>query len=108
MPVGLIVRANGTKELKTINGIKEIYNAIGCSCIEGFRLSNAIMYLDEEGKYKPKNTNVLATSMALQNGLMPSDYIVGDVVIFGDTSPDGENDGNDYNVPFEIIEAFNN
>jgi hypothetical protein len=103
MPVGLIVRTNGTGELKELNGIHEIYKAIGCQCIEGFQLPNSIMYLDEEGKLQPKEVNQWATTMAMENHLMPTDYIVGDVVVFGTVSPDGECDGNDYNVPMEIV-----
>jgi len=93
-------------------GLQGIYNTLGCTAIEGIRLQDAIMYIDEEGKFKDKpKMNKLATLLAWLNGLSTDDWIAGDVIIFGTLSPTGEADGEDYDCPqymFEIFQKFMN
>lgn len=63
--------------------LKELYNAIGCDCIEIVRVSNPIdgsmlcMVIDESGKIKNKRINLRAS---LLYGSV-YDYIAGDALI---------------------------
>lgn len=109
--VGFIIRADGSMFIgQTPSGLQAIYQTLGCEGIESIRLKDAIMYIDEEGKFKPEpKMNKLASILAWSNGLNPQDWIAGDAIIFGTISPNGEYDGEDYDIPpvyFEIFQKF--
>lgn len=111
--VGLVIKTDGSMFFGQVpKGLQNIYQAIGCEGIEGVRLKDAIMYIDEEGKFKPEpKMNKVASILAWSNGLSGQDWIAGDVVIFGTVSPDGEYDGEDYDLPSvykDIFEKFSN
>lgn len=108
MAIGLIIRTNGTVERKEVSGLQNIYKAINCNCIEGIGIENGIVYLDEEGKLKPepvvnRKASLLAWS---QNRLRIDDCIVGDVIVFGTRSSDGDCDGEDYDYPEYLNELL--
>jgi hypothetical protein len=106
--IGLRLGANGDMFFGQIpNGLQNIYKTIGCEGIEGIRLKNSIMYIDEEGKFKPEpKMNKVASILAWCNGLSLQDWIAGDAVIFGTVSPNGECDGEDYDCPPEYALIF--
>ena len=60
--------------------------AIVGGLIEIIHLGNGkILVIDEEGKFKEKEINVIATIIAHQeNGILPTDVIVGDVLLCKD------------------------
>jgi len=97
---------------RTQKGLQSIYKTLSCNGIEGIRLQDAIMYIDDEGKFKDKpKMNKLATLLAWLNGLSTDDWIAGDAIIFGTVSPTGEMDGEDYDCPqymFELFQKFMN
>jgi hypothetical protein len=99
--MGLVLKTNGDMFFGQVpKGLQNIYAAIGCDCIEGVRLKDAIMYIDEEGKFKPEpKMNKIASILAWSNGLSLQDWIAGDAVLFGTVSPEGEYDGEDYDLP---------
>lgn len=108
MAIGLIIRTDGSVESKEVSGLQNIYKAIGCNCIEGIGVQEGIMYIDEEGKFKQnpvvnRKASLLAWS---QNNLRTDDYIVGNVIIFGTRSPEGDCDGEDYNYPEYLNELL--
>lgn len=90
---------NEIKMLKIAPELKNIYNLLGCATIEGVFLTDGVMYIDEEGKLKNQpQINYLATLIARKYGNL-NDCIVGNALIFGTMSPEGEYDGNDYDFP---------
>ena len=106
--IGLIIKTDGSMFFGQVpKGLQNIYEAIGCEGIEGVRLKDAIMYIDEEGKFKPEpKMNKVASIIAWNNGLSLQDWIAGNVVIFGTVSPEGEYDGEDYDLPPQYSELF--
>lgn len=79
---------DGTKRKIKVNSFVE---ARGMVCnydpngiTEIIRLNNGeLLFIDEEGKLKNYNINLLATSLAhLHEAIYPHDFIVGDVLIF--------------------------
>lgn len=106
--IGFVIKANGDMFFGQVpKGLQNLYKTIECDCIEGIRLKDAIMYIDEEGKFKPDaKMNKVASILAWNNGLSLTDYIVGNAVIFGAVSPDGEYDGEDYDCPAYFSELF--
>jgi hypothetical protein len=91
MPVSaMVIKVDGTIEIKTIDGdCKSLQTEVG-GWIELVRLDGGIsMYINEEGKLEGLPVNVVATMIALQSGLAPDDYIVGDVVFLGKGTADG-------------------
>lgn len=67
---------------------------------------HAVMYLNEEGKAEGLSPNLHATVLArhLNAGLAPDDVIVGTVVVLGVVSSTGAYDGEEHDVPPEIVE----
>lgn len=106
--LGLVIKTDGSMFFGQVQkGLYNIYATLGCDCIEAIRLQDAIMYIDEEGKFKAEpKMNKIASIIAWSNGLNRQDWIAGDVVIFGTVSPDGENDGEDYDVPTIYKDLF--
>lgn len=111
--LGLVIKTDGSMFFGQVKkGLSDIYATLGCDCIEAIRLQDAIMYIDEEVNMTPHVLNVepkmnkIASLVAWSNGLNRQDWIAGDVVIFGTVSPDGENDGENYDVPFIYKNLF--
>jgi hypothetical protein len=106
--IGLVVKTDGSMFFGQVpKGLQSIYQTIGCEGIEGIRLKDAIMYIDDEGKFKPEpKMNKVASILAWNGGLNPQDWIAGDAVIFGTLSPDGDYDGEDYDLPPVYKEVF--
>lgn len=106
--MALVLSENGNMTLGRVpRGLHNIYEALGCSGIEGIRLKDAIMYIDDEGKFKKNpRMNKMATIIAWTNGLSVDDWIAGNAIIFGTVSPDGEYDGEDYDCPSYFSELF--
>lgn len=95
------------KVLHIVPELKTIYNALECDTIEGVRIREGVMYIDEEGKLKENvKINTVATFIARKYGQL-GDWIAGNALIFGAISPDGEYDGEDYDFPsylFHIVD----
>lgn len=88
--------------------LDNIYGALDCHGIEAVRLQDAVMYVDDEGKFKENpRLNKVATIIAWMNGLPTSDWIAGNAIIFGTVSPEGEMDGEDYDCPPYMLTLFN-
>lgn len=89
-----------TADLETMQGL------VG-GWLEALSLGQgAVMYLNEEGKILGLPLNTAANRIvALANpGLAPGDFIVGQVIILGDTAPDGTEDGAEHDVPASALE----
>lgn len=111
MLIAFMIGANGNLFWGQVpKGLKNIYSMINCSGIEAIRIKEAVMYIDDEGKFKDKpKMNKLASILAWMSGLSHTDWIAGDAIIFGSVSPTGEEDGEDYDCPpfmFEIFQKF--
>jgi hypothetical protein len=66
----------------TIFTLKEIYSLLNCNLVQIISLNDGrIMWLDEEGKFKPHFFNSTATRLLHESGGMDDDYIAGDVLI---------------------------
>jgi hypothetical protein len=105
---GFVIKANGDLYFGQVPcDLKGIYDTLNCSGIEAVRIQDCIMYIDDEGKFKPDNkVNKLASILAWLNGLSPDDCIVGNAVIFGAVSPEGEMTGEDYDCPSYMGDIF--
>ena len=96
----LVIHTDGRRELKPIEGLKSLQDAVG-GHIEGVRLKDeAFMYVNEEGKMRDLPFNDLATQLWVES-YGRTDYIVGDVAIVGD---DGSGDESD--VPEWVVKRF--
>lgn len=61
--------------------LEELQKLVG-GYIERIAMSDGqAMYVNEEGKIKDLPYNIKATTMLKMHGLIPDDYIVGDVVV---------------------------
>jgi len=66
----------------TLFTLKEIYSLLNCNLVQIISLNDGrIMWLDEEGKFKPHFFNSTATRLLHESGGMDDDYIAGDVLI---------------------------
>lgn len=63
------------------------------------------VYIDEEGKLKGLPPNLIATSLmrSIGPGLWPDDSICGTMVIVGNLNEIGEYDGEEHDVPNEVV-----
>jgi hypothetical protein len=62
--------------------LKEIYSLLNCNQVQIISLNDGrIMWLDEEGKFKPHFFNSTATRLLHESGGMDDDYIAGAVLI---------------------------
>jgi hypothetical protein len=107
--IGFVIRANGDMFFGQVpSGLKAIYETLKCSGIEAVRVRDCIMYIDDEGKFKEGNqVNKLASILGwVSGGLHPTDCIVGDAVLFGAVSPEGEMTGEDYDCPQNMHNVF--
>lgn len=58
--------------------LQEMYDLLNCSCVQAVSLSSGrIMWIDEEGKFKPHTQNHMATLLLQVAGGTPGDYIAG-------------------------------
>jgi hypothetical protein len=58
--------------------LDEMYSFLSCSLLQAvFLLDGRIMWIDEEGKFKPHRVNILATELLYKAGGLPGDYIAG-------------------------------
>lgn len=106
--ISFVIKSNGDMFYGAVpSGLQSIYNTLDCSAIEGVRLKDSIMYIDEEGKFKESpQINKIATIIAWMNGLSTSDWIAGHAMIVGTVSPEGEMDGEDYDCPNHMFDLF--
>ncbi|MCL7489729.1 MAG: DUF3846 domain-containing protein [Desulfobulbaceae bacterium] len=62
--------------------LDEMYSLLECSRIEAVYLQDGrIMWIDEEGKFKPHQINIEATLLLQKAGGIPGDYIAGIALI---------------------------
>jgi hypothetical protein len=76
--------------------------------LQALRMSNyGVLYINEEGKFTGDVPNRWATLLTrhLDVGMAPDDYVVGTAVVVGVTSPTGEYDGEEHDVPDRTVEA---
>jgi len=58
--------------------LDEMHSFLSCSLLQAvFLLDGRIMWIDEEGKFKPHRVNILATELLYKAGGLPGDYIAG-------------------------------
>lgn len=58
--------------------LQEMYDLLNCSCVQAVSLPvGRIMWIDEEGKFKPHTQNHMATILLRAAGGIPGDYIAG-------------------------------
>jgi hypothetical protein len=58
--------------------LDEMYSLLECSRVEAVYLEDGrIMWIDEEGKFKPHQINIQATLLLHKAGGIPGDYIAG-------------------------------
>lgn len=73
-----------------VTGLESMQAAVG-GYVELLELpGGTLLWLDEEGKLKGRDVNVVATNITRNIGLMPGDLIVGDVLLTGPLTDDGE------------------
>jgi len=97
----LITTSHIVEQIEVDGSLKAIQNAVG-GMIEALQMTPEVhAYIDEEGKLKEKEPNVLATMLCkkLQVGLMTGDIIVGDMILFGSLDENGETDGKEHDYP---------
>jgi len=80
--MALLITTNGSKAEVSAQGnhftLDEMYSLLECSHLEAVYLEDGrIMWIDEEGKFKPHQVNVPATLLLQMSGGMPGDYIAG-------------------------------
>jgi hypothetical protein len=65
------------------------------------------LYLNEEGKLDGLPVNETANRLYLQAqySLLPGDFLVGQVVLFGILDANGEHDGESHDVPQSVLDA---
>lgn len=88
--------------------LKSLQDAVG-GMIEFLPLTdNAHAYIDEEGKLKGKEINLMATMLCqrLKIGLMPNDMIVGNMIVLGSLNENGEEDGESHDAPSSLLPSF--
>ena len=67
---------------ETCFSLDEMYSLLECSLVEAIYLEDGrIMWIDEEGKFKPHQINIQATLLLQKAGGIPGDYIAGIALI---------------------------
>ena len=76
--------------------------------LEAVRLlpGRATMYVNAEGKYAGLAPNPTADRLLAAAGvrLMPGDHVVGQVVVVGDCDRHGAQEGDEHDVPAEVLD----
>lgn len=58
--------------------LDEMYSLLECSRVEAVYLQDGrMMWIDEEGKFKPHQVNIQATLLLQKAGGIPGDYVAG-------------------------------
>lgn len=88
-----IIKTDDTADIIAANSRPE-YDAISAAVggyIEGVPLEGVTAYINEEGKLNGLSLNRIATIIAHEDqAIMPTDYIVGDMIVFGPLDDEGE------------------
>jgi len=106
MKVILIKTDHTVQEVETEGNLKSLQSLVG-GMIECLGMTGEVhAYIDEEGKCKGKEPNVIATMLCrkLAIGLMPGDIIVGDMILLGTLNKKGEADGEEHSFPDKIAQ----
>jgi len=62
--------------------LEEMHSLLACSKLEAVHLRDGrIMWIDEEGKFKPHQVNIEATLLLQKAGGIPGDYVAGIALI---------------------------
>ncbi len=108
MPKALIVREDGSLEVKELDDYAAVKAAVG-GYLEALYLGKeAVAYIDEEAKIKatPPPFNRCATMLARKlAGIADNDVVLGPVVILGTLAANGEYDGEEHDVPPRVEAA---
>lgn len=106
-----LVIDNNEFNLTVSDGYDSLVRFVG-GPLEAIRISSdAVAYVHEEGKLIGLPLNVAATKFldnigVYRNGMLQKgDFIVGPMVVLGCISPDGEWDGEEYDVPAGLVAA---
>lgn len=80
--MALLITPDGEQTEVSASGstftLEELYSILECSMVQAIFLEDGrFMWIDEEGKFKPHQANLLATRLLHQAGGMASDYIAG-------------------------------
>jgi len=107
MPKALIIYPNGTTTLENLKDFDAVKAALEDGYLELINFNNKIFaYIDEDGKRKGLEVNQPATKFAHLHGLPKRDYIVGTMVVMGWLNEHGRRDGDEHDVPQEIVDAY--
>ena len=84
--MALLIKADGSRKIVFAGGhifsLKEMYSILNCSIIQPVFLEDGrVMWIDEEGKFKPHSVNFPATVLLHKAGGMRDDYIAGSALI---------------------------
>lgn len=84
--MALIIYPDGSREITLPQydtfSLEEMYAILGCSLVQPVFLADGkVMWIDEEGKFKPHLVNERATQLLHEAGGMPHDYIAGTALI---------------------------
>ncbi|MFH7321453.1 DUF3846 domain-containing protein [Desulfurivibrio sp. D14AmB] len=62
--------------------LREMYDLLDCSCVQAiFLMAGRVMWIDDEGKFKPHEPNRIATTLLQEAGGIPGDYIAGNALV---------------------------
>ena len=103
MTKALLINEDGTVQDVEYNDYKDLQNLVG-GWIEGIHIADGFAYIDEEGKLKGKEVNLLATRIwhdaARKHNYKINDFIVGKMVLTGKA----DDEGNDTDIKQETID----
>lgn len=113
MAKGIVIKSDGQiayidVDTSKDSGLAALQEAVG-GWIELIHITEEVIaYLNEEGKQEELPFNELATDLCehFKVGLMPGDYIVGNMVLLGSLNKDGENDGECHDLPMAFIKEL--
>lgn len=114
MPKALVIPCNRNNpiEVKELTGYHELVKAVGGYLEALLVADNAHAYVNEEGKFQnlPVNGRADKVVRALidkasggRANLSAADYIVGDIIILGSLNRGGKNDGEEHDVPEDLV-----
>lgn len=103
----IVIQANGTVRVEYLKSSDEIKNHLNGGWLEMITFDKSThAYIDEEGKQKQLPVNRIATAL-FAGKLFTGDMIVGPMVLLGTLNDRGQIDGEEYDVPDNIMTLIN-
>jgi hypothetical protein len=101
----VVIEPTTPPEVRTIDPDTDLRPIIG-GWLECLRVNDRVhAYIDEEGKIKGLTPNAVGTHLLVALGLRlrPGDWIVGPVVLCGSREDGGYADGEEHDLPEDVI-----